>query len=233
MILIQRRECLENFFNTYASLQHLQNLPHHNSCSLESRGASADFAVRNNEFVDFDSHNTDNDNPLFKTFENDKLGQWIEVRYLKVGDEIAVPDYPTGAVKWVKIASIRQLDPQHVYDLSIEGTRNFIANDIVAHNTYLATSSGNVGIGTTTPGAKLEVAGQVKITGGTPGANKVLTSDAAGLATWQTPVTGAGGRQRFTASGTFTVPTGVTTVFVSATAGGGGGGGGGVIIRLG
>ncbi|HAZ29201.1 TPA: hypothetical protein DCY43_00395, partial [candidate division WWE3 bacterium] len=29
------------------------------------------------------------------------------------------------------------------------------------------------------------MAGQVKITGGTPGANKVLTSDVDGLATWQ------------------------------------------------
>ncbi|MDO8806669.1 MAG: hypothetical protein Q7R35_19825 [Elusimicrobiota bacterium] len=47
-------------------------------------------------------------------------------------------------------------------------------------------STGNVGIGTTTAGAKLEVAGQVKITGGTPGAGKVLTSDSAGLAAWQT-----------------------------------------------
>jgi len=46
--------------------------------------------------------------------------------------------------------------------------------------------SGNVGIGTTSPGAKLEVAGQVKITGGAPGAGKVLTSDATGLASWQT-----------------------------------------------
>ena len=43
-----------------------------------------------------------------------------------------------------------------------------------------------LGIGTTSPGVALEVAGQVKITGGSPGANKVLTSDANGLASWQT-----------------------------------------------
>jgi hypothetical protein len=46
---------------------------------------------------------------------------------------------------------------------------------------------GNAGIGTVSPGAKLEVAGQVKITGGSPGAGKVLTSDASGLASWTTP----------------------------------------------
>ena len=50
----------------------------------------------------------------------------------------------------------------------------------------------NVGIGTTNPGAKLEVNGQVKITGGSPGSGKVLTSDANGLATWET-VSGGGG----------------------------------------
>ena len=47
--------------------------------------------------------------------------------------------------------------------------------------------SGDIGIGTSTPTAKLEVAGQVKITGGTPWIGKVLTSDASGLASWQTP----------------------------------------------
>ena len=52
---------------------------------------------------------------------------------------------------------------------------------------FRITSGGNVGIGTTGPGAKLEVAGQVKITGGSPGTGKVLTSDASGLASWQTP----------------------------------------------
>ena len=45
---------------------------------------------------------------------------------------------------------------------------------------------GNVGVGNNNPGAKLDVNGQVKISGGTPGTGKVLTSDANGLATWQT-----------------------------------------------
>ncbi len=48
-------------------------------------------------------------------------------------------------------------------------------------------SGGNIGIGTATPGAKFEVAGQVKITGGTPVNGYVLTSDATGLATWSAP----------------------------------------------
>lgn len=59
---------------------------------------------------------------------------------------------------------------------------------IVANNTSTLIqgdfSTGYVGIGTTNPEAKLEVNGQVKITGGTPGVNKVLTSDAVGLASW-------------------------------------------------
>lgn len=56
---------------------------------------------------------------------------------------------------------------------------------------FAVDSTGNVGIGTAVPGAKLEVAGQVKITGGAPGAGKVLTSDANGLAAWATAATGA------------------------------------------
>ena len=48
----------------------------------------------------------------------------------------------------------------------------------------------SIGIGTTSPTAQLEVNGQVKITGGSPGADKVLTSDASGLGSWQTPAGG-------------------------------------------
>jgi len=59
-------------------------------------------------------------------------------------------------------------------------------------NNIYNTNTANVGIGTTNPAAKLEVSGQVKITGGSPGAGKVLTSDAAGLASWQTNSGGGG-----------------------------------------
>lgn len=52
-------------------------------------------------------------------------------------------------------------------------------------------NDGNVGIGTDTPGAKLDVAGTVKITDGSQAAGKVLTSDANGLATWATPTPAA------------------------------------------
>lgn len=74
------------------------------------------------------------------------------------------------------------------------GTLNYLPkwtpNGNTLGNSLIFDNGSNVGIGTATPGAKLEVAGQIKITGGTPGLNKVLTSDASGLAAWTTPTTG-------------------------------------------
>jgi hypothetical protein len=52
-------------------------------------------------------------------------------------------------------------------------------------NGNLNFSSGNVGIGTSTPSAKLEVNGSLKYTDGNQAANKILTSDANGNASWQ------------------------------------------------
>jgi hypothetical protein len=48
--------------------------------------------------------------------------------------------------------------------------------------------SDNVGIGTTAPTATLHVAGTTRLVDGSQGLGKVLTSDASGNATWQTPV---------------------------------------------
>ena len=75
----------------------------------------------------------------FKGFQvaesNIRDAKWLKVSELKVGDEIAVPDYETNTITWAKIVSIKVHEPQQVYDLSIENTHNFIANDIIAHNT--------------------------------------------------------------------------------------------------
>ncbi len=46
-------------------------------------------------------------------------------------------------------------------------------------------STGNVGIGTATPAAKLDLNGSFKYTDGNQAANKILTSDANGNASWQ------------------------------------------------
>lgn len=56
-------------------------------------------------------------------------------------------------------------------------------------NDVAITSTGNMGVGTTTPSTKLDIvsttAGALKITDGTQGNGKILVSDANGVATWQ------------------------------------------------
>lgn len=73
--------------------------------------------------------------------------------------------------------------------------------------------SGNVGIGTTSPGQKLEVNGSIKMTDGNQGSGKVLTSDANGVASWQSP------NSSFTSASSFTLADGSnsTSAMVSIT----------------
>jgi len=99
------RVVIEDFINAHSSVEHLKDLPYHDSCALESGLSMADFAVGDNILVNFDSHSNNNDNPIYKTFDrkfyaanemsryktydnSNKLGTWIEVRHLKVGDGI-------------------------------------------------------------------------------------------------------------------------------------------------
>jgi len=164
---------LENFINANTCSEQFQNLPDHDSCSFECRSSATDFRVNDNVIINLNSHEFSNpDNYL-------KLSNWLKVSELNVGDEIAVAD-SNGEVKFEKIVLINRFAPQHVYDLEIEGTHNFVANDIVAHNTYLGDStadtvtitgnfsvdsstlfvdsvSNNVGIGTTSPDHDLEI----------------------------------------------------------------------------
>ena len=74
------------------------------------------------------------------------------------------------------------------------GMRLVIGNNHMG-NAMVINQVGRVGIGVENPSAKLEVAGQVKITGGGPAAGRVLTSDADGLATWESPGAGPQGSE--------------------------------------
>jgi hypothetical protein len=94
-----------------------------------------------------------------------------------------------------------------------------------AGNDLYNSNTGNVGIGNSSPVAKLDVAGNVKITDGTQATGRVLTSDASGVATWQSPVS-MGFKNLVVFSpglNSWTVPTGVTKVMMEAWGGGGGG----------
>ncbi len=86
--------------------------------------------------------------PFFKIDENYVLKQhyndkdlkhnfgWYRLDQLKVGDRIAVPKEikANSDLLWDEIVSIEELGVEDVYDMTVEDTHNFIANDIIVHN---------------------------------------------------------------------------------------------------
>ena len=113
-------------------------------------------------------------------------GVWTKVSEIKEGQMIATSG-ANGKPVFERIMSIEKTAAEQVYDIEVEGTHNFIGNDIVAHNTYLTvTNGGNVGIGTTNPGANLDVdvpSGQGTIRLSDTNVNVIKLSDASSGAT--------------------------------------------------
>ncbi|MDO8728342.1 MAG: SdiA-regulated domain-containing protein, partial [bacterium] len=62
-------------------------------------------------------------------------GVWTKVKDIKEGNKIGVFDGKKSV--WDVITKIEIMPEERVYDIEVEGTHNFIGNDIIAHNTYL------------------------------------------------------------------------------------------------
>jgi hypothetical protein len=101
-----------------------------------------------------------------------------------IGTRVGLNNSSTGGISWQLISTGSG---------NGEGTGNFLINDLTGARVTILSASGNVGIGTVTPGQKLEVAGTTKTTNFqmTNGASNgyIFKSDASGNASWVNPNT--------------------------------------------
>ncbi|HEX2630037.1 MAG TPA: hypothetical protein VHM26_13520, partial [Chitinophagaceae bacterium] len=87
----------------------------------------------------------------------------------------------TGVANWQTITI-----PTQIAAGSATGNTAYWNGTAWVNSSNIYNNNANIGIGTTSPAAKLDIAGTLKVTDGTEAAGKVLTSDATGLASWQT-----------------------------------------------
>ena len=70
------------------------------------------------------------------------MGGWHQLGKLQVGDYVAaarslpIEQLAGSDVYWDKVVGIEELPPQATYDLQIEGNHNFLANNLVVHNSH-------------------------------------------------------------------------------------------------
>lgn len=110
------------------------------------------------------------------------ISQLLSVPYALYAEKSGTPG-PTGLT-----GNTGPMGPTGATGPLVSGTnsqtlRNNGTNWVATGNLY--NDGTNIGIGTSNPQTKLDIAGKVKISDGTQAASKVLTSDAAGNASWQ------------------------------------------------
>ncbi len=95
-------------------------------------------------------------------------------------------------------------------DILLKVRSNGTATPIDSDMKFVVMGDGKTGIGTSTPTQKLEVAGNIKMVDGLQALNKVMTSDANGVGSWQT-IAGSTDDQNLDV-GTFTSGTGILDI---------------------
>ncbi len=151
--------------------------------------AGADRTLGNNDNYDLEFETNGSTRMHIKNNGNIGLGTTnpsfpLEIVYSLAGDS---QDIPGLIIRNTSEEATLRLDPGSTgvsWAISAdEGEDKFRIHEGTTDRVVI--KNGNFGINASNPSAKLEVGGQVKITGGSPGSGKVLTSDGAGLATWQ------------------------------------------------
>lgn len=134
----------------------------------------------------------DNESTIYTTDKNIGIGTDTANFKLDVTGTIAIREN-TNKLKLISNSEYNWLDIGNdslfyiKSDALVNDSIKPISLKIEEDDVVFVDTNKNVGIGTNTPDAKLDVKGDIKISGGNPGTGKVLTSDELGNASWQNP----------------------------------------------
>ena len=168
--------------------------------------------------------------PLFNVLGNGNVGIGTNapLTRLIVNDNAYIANIPTTTTNLMDNTSFRPLTRfQATSGINNNAISHYLTTTVAATQAHnystgvtlpyvLQPAGGNVGIGTTAPVAQLHTTGSVRFAGaGTPAANRVLTSDASGNATWQ-PVNFASAVQNRTTDFSLTVADSGSVIVVNS-----------------
>jgi hypothetical protein len=133
--------------------------------------------------------------PSRKKSDMTSNSSFINIRSNHIIQEDFVKPFVNSDILWDKIVSIEPVGYEHVYDIEVEGTHNFIGNGIFAHNTYLESNQ----LPVTSEQRYKKAAGRGKASAGGAGANAAASETNAASETKE--ATGTGLRARTKSEG--------------------------------
>ncbi|MBU4589868.1 MAG: hypothetical protein KKG01_02980, partial [Candidatus Omnitrophica bacterium] len=147
-----------DFFQSRSRLKHVKNQIYHNSSPFKTGLSVAD--IRGNTDIIFNLHFYFSfSNIIYHTFVKVSrfIGQGQGNAYAQdvvanmpdsmvhglLGDIDKEPASEAGNndILWDRVISIEYCGYEHVYDIEVDGTHNFIGNGIFAHNTYVGSAA--------------------------------------------------------------------------------------------